>query len=62
MLAEGHGSIAVAATGEGFGSCGIVVVSPAAAGRDGSTSPGCILPHCKGLGGNVGSELFPDEI
>lgn len=62
VLAAGHGSIAVAATVERFGSCGIVVVSPAAAGSGGGTSPGCILPHCRGLGGNLGSELFPDEI
>lgn len=44
VLAAGHGSIAVAATVEQFGSCGIVVVSAAAAGRGGDSSPGCILP------------------
>lgn len=62
MLAAGHGSIAMAATMEWFGSCGIVEVSPAAAGRGGGTSAGCIPPHCKGLGGNLGSELFAGEI
>lgn len=53
--------MAVAATMEWFGSSGIAVVSPAAAGRVVAPLQGASF-NSKGLGRNSGSELFPDEI